>query len=137
VNFIEKTVLSAILLVTPLVYFIYQSSLAIDKQFKKNLTTPDSVSVNDNIEVLTDFSLTLSSAYTYTFIIGSCLFLVVVWKLFQIIVRKYRDANMNDKLYSEAAKSKAEKEIEKYTQKYSYYDHKKKKEIKDRLKRRR
>jgi len=137
VNFIEKTVLSAILLVTPLVYFIYQSSLAIDKQFKKNLTTPDSVSVNDNIEVLTDFSLTLSSAYTYTFIIGSCLFLVVVWKLFQIIVRKYRDANMNDNLYSEAAKSKAEKEIEKYTQKYSYYDHKKKKEIKDRLKRRR
>lgn len=136
-NFIEKTVLSAILLVTPLVYFIYQSSLAIDKQFKKNLTTPDSVSVNDNIEVLTDFSLTLSSAYTYTFIIGSCLFLVVVWKLFQIIVRKYRDANMNDNLYSEAAKSKAEKEIEKYTQKYSYYDHKKKKEIKDRLKRRR
>jgi len=137
VNFIEKTVLSAILLVAPLVYFIYQSSIEIDKQLKKNLTSPDSVSVNDNIEVLTDFSLALGSAYTYTFIIGTCLFLVVLWKLFKVIVHKYREANMNDKLYAEASKRKAEKEIEKQTQKYSYYNHKKKKEMKDRLKRRR
>jgi len=130
VNFVQKTVLSAFLLVAPLIYFIYQSSVAIDKQFQKNMTSSQNISVNENIEVLTDFSLALGSVYTYTFIIGICLFLAVLWKLFKIILLKYQSAE----IYNKVGNIKAEKEINEHSEKYAFHDFKKKKKMNERLK---
>ena len=129
-----KIVLASLLLVSPIVYFLYESSEAIGRQMKKNMEQPAEVTVNENIEVLTDFSLSLSSVYTYTFVIGVSLFLLTIWKLFKDFKMKLKNYHQEHSSDSKIVNSKAKIEVNKSLDKSSFYDYKKRQEIKKRMK---
>jgi beta-lactamase regulating signal transducer with metallopeptidase domain len=129
-----KTILAALLLAAPIVYFIYESSMVIDRQMKKNMEQTAEVSVNDNIEVLTDFSLSLSSVYTYTFVIGVSLFLIGLWKLIKELKQRIKNYQYEQDPNSKAKNLKAKSEINKCFSEASFNDYKRRQEIKKRIK---
>ena len=129
-----KIVLASLLLVSPIIYFLYESSEAIGRQMKKNMEQPAEVTVNENIEVLTDFSLSLSSVYTYTFVIGVSLFLLTIWKLFKDFKMKLKNYQQEFSSDSKISNAKAEAEINKSFAKNSFYDYEKRKKIRKRMK---
>jgi hypothetical protein len=120
----------ALMMVSPMLYLIYQSSKVIDSQMKNYMYDQHEISPGESLKAVNDLTLNLGFAYSYTFLTGTLLILIAIGMFFRKIVNNYRSIKHSQNFRDVVKGVQIESELDDEFDSVNMFDYSKRKSIK-------
>lgn len=120
----------SLLMVSPMIFLMYKSSLIIDQQMDLYMSGKAEIQPGESLQALNTLTLNMGVAYTYTFILGATLILYLIYRLVKKFYIRCRDFQRDQNLLNTADGARVEGEIEEAFDAASLYEYQRKLAIK-------
>lgn len=136
IKWFAKVSAIALMMVSPMIYLIYQSSKIIDSQMNKYMHDQHAIAPGESLKAVKDLTLNLGFAYSYTFFIGSFLIIIAIGMFLIKIIKNYRNIKISQDFRNVVKGVQIESELDDDFDSVSMFDYSKRKSIKDKNRKR-